>query len=342
VLADLLADPGRLGDGVSGDVLDDARALLEDAALAGAQLAGWTPDDPLRLSKGPVTWLLRCPRRAVAADGGAGDPHKLVVGLLVDAGAKLATLGPADPVNVERALAYLVATGDGDRLGDLAVGPDTDDELIDGVLPVLEQALIDDAASRLDPLVATWPAIDPGWWPRVEEPVRVRLADGAVTFGGKLDILLGGPPTDRPGLVVEIKSGMWHDAVRSDAHLYGLLVGLRDGVAPAAVLSIAAGDGATQLEPIRHAVLEHTAERVAVALGLAAQLAAGEAPEARPGMHCGHCPVLGDCAEGRRTVAARQASVAIDPADHDQDDDGDDEDAITAAPIAVGPDGGGS
>lgn len=322
---------------MTGDVLDEARALLEGAARDAAGLAGWTSDDPLRLSKGPVTWLLRCPRRAVAeadGEGAAGDPRKLVVGLLVDAGAKLATLGPADPVTVERALGYLVASGDGGRLEDLAIdgdpGADADDVADESgdVLPRLDPELLADAAARLEPLVAGWPAIGPEWWPRVEEPVRVRLADGAVTFGGRLDILLGGPPTTQPGLVVEIKSGSWHDAVRSDAHLYALLVGLRDGCAPAAVLSMAAGDGATQLEPIRPAVLLHAAERVAVALGVAARLATGEEPEARAGSHCGHCPVLADCTEGRRAVAARNAEPG--PAPHADEDEDDVEDAKRA------------
>jgi hypothetical protein len=170
--------------------------------------------------------------------------------------------------------------------------------------PEAAAELVAESGARLEVLVATWPAIDGGWWPRVEEPARVRLADGAVTFGGRLDVLLGGPPTDRPGLVVEVKSGRWHDAVRGDAHLYGLLVGLRDGVAPAAVLSVAAGDGATQLEPLRAEVLRHAAERVAEALATAGRLAAGEAPEARPGSYCVHCPVRSSCPAAPEAAAA--------------------------------------
>jgi hypothetical protein len=332
VLAELLADPSGIGPGVTGDVLDEARALLEDAARRAAEIAGWTPADPLRLSKGPVTWLLRCPRRALAEAGGAsggGDLQPLVVGLLVDAGAKLATLGPRDPVTVKRALAYLVATGDAGWLDDLTDGTD------DGSgLPVLDPGWLEDAAARLEPLTATWPAIEAEWWPRVEEPVRVRLADGAVTFGGKLDILLGGPPTGRPGLVVEIKSGRWHDAVRSDAHLYGLLVGLRDGGAPGGVLSIAAGDGASQFEPIRPAVLLHAAERVAVALEVAASLAAGDPPETRTGLHCGHCPVLADCSEGRHAVATRGDAATTPP----HDDGTEDDDAVGLVSAASGGD----
>jgi hypothetical protein len=294
VLAELLGDPTRLGQPVAGEVLDDARDLLEHAARAAAELGGWTAGDPLRLAKGPVTWLLRCPRRALAPpDGPGSNLRELAIGNIVDAGAKLATLGPTQPVTVERALGFLAASGD-----------DTVGRHLDDVGPEAAAELVGEAGARLDALVRSWPAIDGAWWPRVEEPARVRLADGAVTFGGRLDVLLGGPPTDRPGLVIEVKSGRWHDAVRGDAHLYGLLVGLRDGVAPAAVLSIAAGDGATQLEPLRAEVLRHAAERVAEAVTTAGRLAAGEAPEARPGSYCAHCPVRTSCPAAPAAAAA--------------------------------------
>jgi hypothetical protein len=293
VLAELLDDPTRLGQPVGGEVLDDVRDVLEQAARAAGELGGWTADDPLRLSKGPVTWLLRCPRRALAPPDGTGaNVRELAIGNIVDAGAKLATLGPSQPVTLDRALGYLAASGD-----------ETVGQHLDDLGPEAAAELRAEAGSRLDVLVDVWPTIDAAWWPRVEEPARVRLADGAVTFGGKLDVLLGGPPTDRPGLVIEVKSGRWHDAVRGDAHLYGLLVALRDGVAPAAVLSIAAGDGATQLEPLRAEVLRHAAERVAAALATAGALAAGEAPQARPGSYCIHCPLRSGCPEAQQVAA---------------------------------------
>ncbi|MGH9211087.1 MAG: PD-(D/E)XK nuclease family protein [Acidimicrobiales bacterium] len=304
MLADLLAHPGRLGEPATGAVLDEAAGLLDDAATLAVRDGGWSCDDPLRLSKGPVGWLLRCPRRAVAGAATqrtGADRHSLAIGLIVDAGAKLATLtGRAAPVTVDAALEFLAASGD-----------PTVDDYIEDAGPEAASELRAEASEPLDRLAHAWPLIDPSWWPRVEEPVRVRLADGAVTLGGRLDMLLGGPPTQHPGLVVEVKSGRWQDTARADAHFYGLLLGLRDSVAPAAVVTVAAGDASghdrpgrsrttpltAQVEPIRPVVLRHTAERVAVALGTAARLAAGEPPAAHPGSHCVHCPLRATCPE---------------------------------------------
>jgi hypothetical protein len=304
VLADLLAELESAefeAPPVGGDVLDDARGLLESAAAEATAVGGWTEAEPLRLAKGSVTWLVRCPRRAVApAEGGVGD--ELILGSIVDAAAKLAALGARRPVTASTALAYLGALGETDAADHLeAIGEPAARELVA------------EADERVARLVAMWPSapsvppVSPEWWPRVEEPARVRLAGGAVTVTGRLDVLLGGPPTGRPGVVVEIKGGRWYDGMRADAHLYALLVGLRDGSAPARVVTLVA-DGTTQVEPIRPALVSHAAERVELALRTAARLAAGEVAEARPGSHCGHCPVRGECPAGR-TWAAREAAA---------------------------------
>jgi PD-(D/E)XK nuclease superfamily len=288
-LTDLLADVG-LGPGdddgatAAAPALDDLAALLDHAARRAAATGGWTPDEPLRLAKGTVGWLLRCPRRALAArDGGMTDD--LVAGVVIDAAAKLATLVPQRAPTVEAALAYLEATGDttvADHLADRG-GP--------GALPP-------DVAARIDQLAGAWPAIDPGWWPRVEEPVRAVLAGGAVVVSGRLDVLLGGPPSPRPAVVVEVKAGRWHDGARADAHLYALLVALRDDRPPAAVVTVVA-DGTTQVEPIRPAVLTTACDRVVHAMDVAADIAAGQPAPTHPGPHCGHCPLRPACPEGR-------------------------------------------
>ena len=81
---------------------------------------------------------------------------------MVDAAAKLATLVPQRAPTVDAALAYLDATGDttvGDHLADLG-----------GAGAVLRPTSPPASTGSPPP----GPAVDPGWWPRVEEPVRAR------------------------------------------------------------------------------------------------------------------------------------------------------------------------
>ena len=290
-LAGVLAFPERLPAPVGPEVLDGVRALLDEAAAEATVVGGWTDDDPLRLAKGPVGWLVRCPRRALAAEAGGPPSDDLVLGLLVDAGTKLVALAARRPVTVAGALGYLAAQGD---------------EVVAAHLDALDGAsrrgVLDEADARIARLEDAWPEVPADWWPRVEEPVRVRLAGGTVTVTGRLDALIGGPPTGRPGVVVEVKGGRWYDGMRADGHLYALLTGLRDGVAPAAVVTLVA-DGTAHVEPIRPALVMHAAERLELALRTAASLAAGEPADARPGAHCAHCPARPDCAPGTTYLA---------------------------------------
>lgn len=285
VLADVLAEDMGAPDGCDDTVVTGLEATLDRAARAAASLGGWRDDDPLRLAKGTVTWLLRCPRRALAA-GEVETTDDLVAGLLLDAAAKLATLVPQRRPTVDAALRYLAATGDetvADYLADRGEAAGS---------------LLADVGHRVDLLVDGWPAIDPEWGPRVEEPVRARLAGGAVVVSGRLDLLLGGAPTARPAVVVEVKGGRWYDGMRADGHLYALLVTLRDRRPPAAVVTVVA-DGTTQVEPVRPAVLATAADRIVHAIDTAAAIAAGGPPAAHPGPHCAHCPVRPDCGPGR-------------------------------------------
>ena len=295
-LGDVLAKPL---DAPSSDGIATLRAELDDAAQATCAVGGWSPDEPLRLSKHLVTGLLRCPRRALSErseDHGPSDD--VVVGWMVDAAAKLATVSPRRSVTVDAAVAFLSALGDdtvADRLADL--GPDAD-------------RIRSDAAARIDRLAASGlSAVDPAWWPRVEEPVRVALALGAVVVAGRIDVLLGGPPTGRHGVIVEVKGGRWYDGMRADGHLYALMLALRDGEVPASAVTIVS-DGTTQVEPIRPALLQHAAERLDEAMGVAARLAAGEPPAMSPGSHCQHCPVRPGCPVGR---AWRPGAVETGP-----------------------------
>ncbi|HKA82432.1 MAG TPA: PD-(D/E)XK nuclease family protein [Acidimicrobiales bacterium] len=284
-LGDLLAKPL---DAPSSAGIAALRAELDAAARATGAVGGGGLDEPLRLSKHLVTGLLRCPRRALSERSeDLGPSDDVIVGWIVDAAAKLATVSPRRGVTVDAAVAFLSALGDGsvaDRLADLgpAAGP-----------------LRSDAAARIDRLAASGlSAVGAAWWPRVEEPVRVALAGGTVIVAGRIDVLFGGPPTGRPGVIVEVKGGRWYDGMRADGHLYALMLALRDGEVPASAVTIVS-DGTTQVERIRPALLQHAAERLDEAMGVAARLAAGEPPAMSPGAHCQHCPVRADCPAGR-------------------------------------------
>jgi PD-(D/E)XK nuclease superfamily len=281
-LGDLLAKPPQPP---SPDGIAALRTALDDGARAARAVGGWGQDEPLRLSKHLVTGLLRCPRRALSDEQGVGED--VIVGWVVDAAAKLAAVSPRRHVTVDAAVAFLTALGDSglaEHLADLGSAA---------------ERLTSDAGARIDRLAASGLAgVDPGWWPRVEDPVRVALAGGAVTVGGRIDVLLGGPPTGRPGVIVEVKGGRWYDGMRADGHLYALMVALRDGEVPASAVTIVS-DGTTQVEHIRPALLEHAAERLDEAMRVAARLAAGEPPATLPGTHCEHCPVRADCPAGQ-------------------------------------------
>jgi hypothetical protein len=174
---------------------------------------------------------------------------------------------------------------------------------LDGLDDEARGAVRSAAAERAERLLAGWPAPDPARWPRVDEPLRVHLAGGALSIAGRVDAAFDGPPTARPAVLVEVKGGSWRDDHRPDAHLYALLGALRDRAAPRAVVTMCAGDGRVNVEPVREGVLEAAALRVGRAVDVAAALAAGEAPDARPGPYCPGCPALASCEPGRQQVA---------------------------------------
>jgi hypothetical protein len=306
-VADLLGGIGDLagerGEQTAHQVFDRLRHELEDVAEVCAGHAGWQPDMPLRLAKATVSWLVVCPRRAVTPDSPTPGPD-LALGALIDAVAKVATVKRLDhgdgAAAVEAGLGWLRADGGQDDL--VAWLDDLDDEAA--------AELRATAAERSAQLLSGWPAVDPGSWPRVDEWLRLHLAGGAVSIAGRIDVAFGGPPTTRPTVLVEVKGGAWRDGHRADAHLYGLLAGLRDGRAPAAVVTVCAADGKVNVEPIRAGVAEAASLRVARAIEVAADLAAGEVAATAPGPYCVTCPALAACDDGQRHLADRGEATA--------------------------------
>ena len=273
----------------------------------------WVDPTSRSACRSTVTCLLRCPRRALSERAtrpdGRGAGHKASTARAARPKAKRGGtvrgsghrddlvagwyrrrrgqaghgVAPAS-ATVDAALAFLTAPGDStvtDHLADRG-GPGA---------PPSDAARIDQLAAGTGPPRS-----------RLVAPRR-RAGSGGVRGRrrhrrGTHRRPAGRRPHRRPAVIVEVKAGRWHDGMRADAHLYALMVALRDGEAPASAVTIVS-DGTTHVEPIRPALLQHAAERLDQAMGIAARFAAGEPPAMHPGAHCQHCPVRPDCPVGR-------------------------------------------
>lgn len=269
---------------------DDApaalRSLLEDASTRAVELLdGHDAADrlPLRLPKGRVAELAACERFAVARHTA---PHD----------------GPSS-VPMMRGIAL-------DRyvLHELAVGPVADplEDLLSMLDAQADHAMRDQviaAADRLElgPLAGAardWAGIEPSWWPRTQTVAAVHLADGRVLCEGRVDVELGGPLTDRPGVVVEVKTGRPHRTHLAEVTHYALLVTFRDGRAPALVARWYPGGSLAHL-PVTADVLRSAALRLAAAIGTWAELHAGRPPTETAGPACAWCPHADLCPSAR-------------------------------------------
>lgn len=265
---------------IPGSELHALRAELDAAAAAalGAVPAPLAAALPLRLPKRRLVDLERCERSAVAhhrepagAPGGIAAlrgraldqfvAHQLVAGRVREPVADLHSMLHTD--------------GDWDSL-----------ELLDELdVAVAEAELAPLAAAVAD----AWSGIDPVWSPRTQSRATLSLADGAVRCDGIVDVELGGAGTTRPGVLIEVKSGSAASAHPHEAYLYGLLVALRDGVAPAVVARWYPGADPVGL-PVTLGVLESAAARLTAGTTRWAELLGGAAPVERGGGWCAWCP----------------------------------------------------
>ena len=147
------------------------------------------------------------------------------------------------------------------------------------------------------------------------------LADGRAMLRGRVDLALGGPPSGRPGVVVELKSGRVEHSVRSDGYLYALGVAARDGVPPAVVVTIW-GDGTTLPTEIRPDELLLAAHRTADAIWAAERaLSATDGPDRKPSWWCQGCGQFDTCpvADRRSTATVVDDRTTDGPTADDED-----------------------
>ena len=281
---------------VDPELIEQLRAQLD--AVAAAATSGLPSEVlPLRLPKSRLADLDRCERTALArfrarsTDGPSSDAalrgvavdrfvaHQLVAGRVLDP--------------VESLTSMLAAEAEWSPLARL-------DELSEH-----------EAAQLIDPLATLvaegWSGIAAQWEPRAQSRAMVVLGDGAVVCSSVVDVELGGPSTTLPSVVVEVKSGRPAAAHQSEAYLYGLLVALRDRVAPIEVARWYPGSDIAAV-PVSAGLLESAAVRVQDGIRRWAQLVDGRPPAESPGVWCRWCPEAEACPSAEPTAGASGAT----------------------------------
>lgn len=312
VLRALRGDPSRRL-APDPDLIAAARSHLEAAAAAWAEAV---PDGVVvRVTKEAVAGVRRCELRHL--DGlrrrhGAEDQPQVaavVRGRLVDA--------------IFRQVATTSSVGD-DPLADAVAGCAAEGEPVEAAFAALSVAERDQVRTEVTAasaaLLASWPALPAGAGVRTQERLLVALAGGRVVLSGRPDLTIGRPTRRRAGVLVgEAKSGRFRPAHLEELRFYALLEALRWGVAPFRGVVWSLGDGRIETLDVDTDLVWSETLRVADAITRLTRLAAGE--PARPSANplCPSCPLLDDCADGRRQVALAGGGLPVDDAD---DDDG--------------------
>ena len=297
-LADLLdgvrTAPPAISDGTG--LVADLRGQLETAAADAAD--GVDPDRlPLRAPKDRISKVLACEHLATTTVEHGELSEPVVRGRILDrllhhhvhgAGA---VGGPA----------LAIAEG--------ALDAEREDDTVAWLHDRLDERarLAEDATDFASRLAELGP-IDPSWWPRCEDRVRVDLAGGRVVCSAQLDLVAGGRPTDLPMVIVEVKSGRFSQDHREGLFWYALLAALRHGTPPAAVIGWSAWDGNGWAQTITEGMLRGALQRSVSALERLGDLARGRTPARTPGRACTWCPERLSC------------DVAAAPEDGDDDD----------------------
>jgi hypothetical protein len=242
------------------------------------------PGPTVRLGKGRLAALDRCPGSFAAAMAGERAPFELTsrmaAGRLFHKAIEVDVIVERreDPRSVcERAARDL--------------GEDREFERFWAELDGFDRAeLLAEAGRRLSRFRDSFPPLSRRWAPQPELAMRASLAGGRVVLSGAPDLVLG----RRHRLVLDLKAfGAWPEYAE-DLRFYALLLLLRTGVPPYRVATVFLESGTWQAEDVDETVLRHAADRV-----LRAALAAVD-PEPlpsdlRPGRHCAWCPRRDRC-----------------------------------------------
>jgi hypothetical protein len=286
-LADLLADvPARPAAGVDDALRDELRARLDAAATTATTGLG-ADDLPIRVPKDRLSKVLACEHLASIAGRDAGINETVVRGRVLDRLLHHHVHG-LPVTNPVRTPALAIAEG--------AFEAEREDELCEWLLVESEarQRLADDATAFVEHLDALGP-VDPAWWPRCEDRLRVDLAGGRVVCAAQLDLVLGGAPTEHPMVLLEAKSGRFGQDHRDGLFWYALLATLRHATPPVAVIGWSGWDGAGWVQPVTEPLLLGAADRAVEAISRIGSIAGGRVPTRSACRACAWCPERESC-----------------------------------------------
>jgi hypothetical protein len=294
------ASGSRRADGVS--VTDEVQAARERIGAAAAELTksrGETrglavTDAPIVLTDSVVRRVVACEGLAVAAAstepvevtwpmfrGRALDAfvqHVLFAGPVADAVTDITSMWVASESIEDLELLERFTSG-GTASGEVA----------------FNESAVEDLASLATHAMA-FSGTRP-YAPRTEVRMAAAFA-GVLELRGRADVLFGGPGTELPAVLVEVKSGRIRDEHRAQLRHYVLLAALRHGEAPAGATLWSPDAG---LEPLHvPGVVASSAERVAAAVVSIAEISAGREPTLTPGVHCRFCPASVECPQAER------------------------------------------
>jgi len=144
--------------------------------------------------------------------------------------------------------------------------------------------LVMSATSRVTALLDSWPAIQPAWEPRFEEPFQAKVA--GVTLSVRADLVLGRPRAtgQQTMVVVDWKSGALRDHHTFEARLHALVATLSFGVPPFRSLVYSLTSGEYTSPPVDAPTLQETVDQVAGAVTAVVDLLTSRRP---PRVHCG-------------------------------------------------------
>lgn len=148
---------------------------------------------------------------------------------------------------------------------------------------------------QVEGLIRRWPALEPSWFPRTQEPMRVQLAGGTVELSARVDLAIGRPAVDQASVaIVEVKSGARRVQHRADLHFYALVETLRSSAPPFVVATYYTKTGELDVEPITDELLSAAARRTLIGTRALQELHRGTVVGPTPTGLCGQCTALHD------------------------------------------------